>query len=80
MNLFQNPLSLFVTEVSLSGRNVYYTGTIKKREDIHTPELTTLEVSAKGWIRKDGDLYLYKVGKYEILADPGCIGGSSYSL
>ncbi len=37
--------------------------------NIHTPELTTLGTSAKGWIRRNGALYLHKVGKYEIPAD-----------
>lgn len=50
-------MSLFTTEISLSGKN------------IHTPELTTQGASAKGWIRRGGTLYLHKVGKYEIPAD-----------
>lgn len=69
MNLFQNPLSLFVTEISLSGRTTHYQLEDSTRRNIHTPELTTLGASAKGWIRKDGSLYLHKVGKYEIPAD-----------
>lgn len=69
VNLFQNPLSLFVTEISLSGRTTHYQLEDSTRRNIHTPELTTLGASAKGWIRKDGSLYLHKVGKYEIPAD-----------
>lgn len=69
VNLFQNPLSLFVTEVSLSGRNVRYQAGTHERENICTPELTTLGASAKGWIRWDGRLFIHKVGKYEIPAD-----------
>lgn len=69
INLFHNPLSLFVTEVSLSGTNVRYSAQARDRQEIHTPELTTLGASAKGWIRKEGKLYLHKVGKYEIPAD-----------
>lgn len=70
VNLFQNPLSLYITEISLSGASVRCSGeTFDRRQDIHTPELTTLGASAKGWIRKNGTLYLHKVGKYEIPAD-----------
>lgn len=79
VNLFHNPLSLFVTEISLSGQNMHFPMNMKScktnRHDtnqhwnIHTPELTTMGASAKGWIRKNGDLYLHKVGKYEICAD-----------
>ena len=39
------------------------------RLTIHTPELTTLGASAKGWIREEDGLYLHKIGKYEIPAD-----------
>lgn len=69
VNLFRNPLSLFITEISLSGRNVHYRVDIRQKQNIHTPELTTLGASAKGWIRRDEKLYLHKVGKYEIPAD-----------
>lgn len=69
VSLFRNPLSLFVTEVSLSGTNIRYRAEGHMPGNIHTPELTTLGASAKGWIRKDGSLYLHKVGKYEIPAD-----------
>ena len=69
VNLYYNPLSLFVTEVSLSGTNVHYTAETRETRELHTPELTTLGASAKGWIRRDGTLYLHKVGKYEIPAD-----------
>lgn len=69
VNLFQNPLSLFITEISLSGRNLHYQPTGPLRGEIHTPELTTLGASAKGWIRRNGSLFLHKVGKYEIPAD-----------
>lgn len=69
VNLFQNPLALFITELSLSGRNVHYPVTAQMKREIHTPELTTLGASAKGWIRHSDGLYLHKVGKYEIPAD-----------
>lgn len=69
VNLFHNPLSLFVTEISLSGRNTHYSVTAQMKKEIHTPELTTLGASAKGWIRQDDGLHLHKVGKYEIPAD-----------
>lgn len=68
INLFENPLSLFITEVSLSGRNVNYRVDTYLREEIRTPELTTLGASAKGWIRQGGKIYLHKVGKYEVPA------------
>lgn len=69
ISLFRNPLSLYITEVSLSGTNVHYSADVRKRHEIQTPELTTLGVSAKGWIRENGKLFLHKVGKYEIPAD-----------
>lgn len=69
VNLYRNPLSLFVTEVSLSGRNILYQAEMMDRQRIHTPELTTLGASAKGWVRREEELYLHKVGKYEIPAD-----------
>lgn len=68
VNLFQNPLSLFITEVSLSGRNHYYKVDVQVNQMIHTPELTTLGASAKGWIRHEDGLHLHKVGRYEIPA------------
>lgn len=69
VSLFRNPLSLYITEISLSGRNVCYSADIREKQNIHTPELTTLGASAKGWIRQNGKLYLHKIGKYEIPAD-----------
>lgn len=69
VNLFENPLSLFVAEVSLSGTATHFARDIKAEEHIHTPELTTLGVSAKAWIRHEDGIYLHKVGKYEIPAD-----------
>lgn len=68
VNLFRNPLSLFVTEVSLSGRNHYYKVDVQVNHTIHTPELTTLGASAKGWVRHQDGMHLHKVGKYEIPA------------
>ena len=69
VNLFHNPLTLFITEVSLSGRNLNYEVELHGKTNIHTPELTTLGASAKGWIRHEDGLYLHKVGKYEVPAD-----------
>jgi len=68
VNLFHNPLSLFITEVSLSGRNHHYKVDVQVNQTIHTPELTTLGASAKGWIRHEDGLHLHKVGRYEIPA------------
>lgn len=68
VNLFQNPLSLFVTEISLSGKNTNYHFDMNLKQNIHTPELTTLGASAKGWVRHEEGLHLHKVGKYEIPA------------
>lgn len=69
VNLFENPLSLFITEISLSGKNTNYSMEAQVKKEIHTPELTTLGASAKGWIRHEDGLYLHKVGKYEIPAN-----------
>ena len=68
VNLFQNSLSLFITELSLSGRNQHFKVDVEMKQTIHTPELTTLGASAKGWIRHEDGLHLHKVGKYEIAA------------
>lgn len=68
VNLFENPLSLFVTEVSLSGRNINYQGNAEEKSELHTPELTTLGASAKAWIRESDGMYLHKIGKYELPA------------
>ncbi len=69
VNLFENPLTLFITEVSLSGRNERHRIETVRENQIHTPELTTFGVSAKGWIRQGKRLCLHKVGRYEIPAD-----------
>ena len=58
-----------MTELSLSGTNIHYSADSGARRNIHTPELTTMGASAKGWIRREGKLFLHKVGKYEIPAD-----------
>lgn len=77
INLFQNELSFFLTELALSGTNTnqsrpkqneLYEALPKKSLRIHTPELTTMGASAKGWIRQKDGLYLYKVGKNEVAA------------
>ena len=68
VNLFHNPLSLFITEISLSGTNTNYHLDTNLKQTIHTPELTTLGASAKGWVRHEDGLHLHKVGKYEIPA------------
>lgn len=77
VNLFQNELSLFLAELALSGsisretraeRETLYDPIPRRRLKIHTPELTTLGASAKGWIRGKDGLYLHKVGKYELAA------------
>ncbi len=85
VNLFHNELSLFLTELALSGINSRQRLPEKKsvfeflpqrKLKIHTPELTTLGVSAKGWIREKDGLYLHKIGRYEIPASQilDCLG------
>ncbi|MBR0164414.1 MAG: hypothetical protein IJQ12_07060 [Lachnospiraceae bacterium] len=69
INLFTHPLSLFVSEVSLSGGNIRFVTESYQQGAVHTPELTTLGVNAKAWIRQQDGLHLHKVGKYEI---PAC--------
>lgn len=69
VNLFENPLTAYVTELSLSGRILTEAEEEREKKGIRTPELTTLGSGAKGWIRKENELYLHKVGKYEIPAD-----------
>lgn len=64
VNLFHNPLLLYVTEISLSGKNIRYRAEPAGRDKIHTPELTTLGASAKGWIRQQT---LNQMKKPEIL-------------
>ena len=65
VNLFRNPLSFFVAEISLSGQNIHFRQEMNVHdtnwhEKIRTPELTTMGASAKGWIRKNDGLYLHK--------------------
>jgi hypothetical protein len=77
VNLFANPLALFLTELSLSGNNInfddgedaYWLSKPEGQLKIHTPELTTLGANAKGWVRAQDGLFLHKVGRYEIAAD-----------
>lgn len=69
INLYRHPLSLFITEVSLSGSYRHHLPDPAAQAMVHTPELTTLGVSAKAWIRQEDGLYLHKVGKYEL---PAC--------
>lgn len=78
VNLFGNELSLFITELALSGSSwnqsrprqeeLYESFSPSKSLKIHTPELTTMGASAKAWIRQRDGLYLYKVGKNEVAA------------
>ncbi|MDD3402423.1 MAG: hypothetical protein PHQ72_03575 [Hespellia sp.] len=71
-NLFKNAISLSIVETSLSGRtNVHSIPLNESRKRITepTPELTTLGVNAKAWIRENEILYLHKVGKNEIAAN-----------
>lgn len=68
VNLFQNPLSLYVSEISLSGRSVHYQLSAEERSRVCTPELTTWGASAKSWIRRVDGLFLHKLGKYELPA------------
>ncbi len=68
INLFEHPLSVYISGISLSGE-ASGTRPQEKPSPIHTPELTTFGVSAKGWFREDDGLYLYKIGKYELPAD-----------
>lgn len=85
VNLFHNELSLFVAELALSGSNTCQAApgrravlesVPERRLRIHTPELTTLGVSAKGWIRGEDGLYLHKTGRYEVPASQilDCLG------
>ena len=69
INLFHNPLSLFVAGLSLSGDTGFIPQPETPPDPIHTPELTTLGVTAKGWFRERDGLYLYKIGKNELAAD-----------
>ncbi len=77
VSLFRNELTLFVAELALSGSSSHqirtelkglYEFLPEKNLRIHTPELTTLGTSAKGWIREADGLYLHKVGRYEVPA------------
>lgn len=68
VTLFQHELSLFMTEISLSGRSIHYHLSAQEREKIRTPELTTQGINAKGWIRGEDGIYLHKVGKNELPA------------
>lgn len=69
VNLFENPTSTFVTEIAMSGRILQEDAEQQKKKGVRAPELTTAGTGAKGWLRKEGTLYLHKVGKYEVAAD-----------
>ena len=69
INLFENPLSLYIAGLSLSGDAGSFPLPASLPDPIHTPELTTQGVNAKGWFRERDGLFLYKLGKYELAAD-----------
>ena len=60
VNLFQNDISKGMASTALVGDVLHEHG------KIHTPELTTQGQAAKAWVRRDGNLYLYKIGKKEL--------------
>lgn len=62
VNLFQNDISKGMASTALVGDVLHELG------KIHTPELTTQGQAAKAWVRRDGKLYLYKIGKKEMAA------------
>ena len=62
VNLFQNDISKGMASTALVGDVLHEHG------KIHTPELTTQGQAAKAWVRRDGNLYLYKIGKKELAA------------
>lgn len=64
INLYHNDISRPIAATALLGVNL----TFGINQPIHTPELTVGGVSAKGWIREAGQLYLYKVGRKEVAA------------
>ncbi|MBR2764721.1 MAG: hypothetical protein IKE03_01895 [Blautia sp.] len=68
VSLFTHPPSLYIAGISLSGDASLYPLGVHRPSPVHTPELTTLGVNAKGWFREDGIHYLYKIGKNELAA------------
>lgn len=65
VSLFTNTLEKAVTATALLGVSQTF---FSMRERIHTPEFTAQGMAAKAWIRQNGELYLYKVGKKELAA------------
>jgi len=59
ISLRDNSLNEIFTKAALCGEIVTLQGSM------HTPETTTNGISAKGWIRENGKLYLYKRGARE---------------
>ena len=62
INLYCNTISKSLAVTALLGES------LTEHEKIRTPELTTQGISAKAWIRKENDLYLYKIGRREVPA------------
>lgn len=65
VSLFTNSLEKAVSASALLGISTSFSPITEK---LHTPELTVQGMSAKAWIREDGGLYLYKIGKKELAA------------
>lgn len=62
VNLYHNPISKAMASTALVGDVLRETG------KIHTPELTTQGVTAKAWVKNEGETWLYKIGKKELAA------------
>ena len=69
INLFHHPISFYIAGIALTGEYTLPPAKEEKPTPLHTPELTTQGVSAKGWFREKNELYLYKIGKKELAAD-----------
>ncbi|MCI9502166.1 MAG: hypothetical protein HFG76_09255 [Hungatella sp.] len=70
VSLFRNKLEKTVSATALMGVPGYFKDKVREPVEtrIHTPELTVQGLAAKAWIREQGGLYLYKVGKKELAA------------
>lgn len=78
VSLFRNRLEKAVSATALLGVPGYFKDKIREAGkcqgdekpgiQLHTPELTAQGLAAKAWIREQGGMYLYKVGKKELAA------------
>lgn len=70
VNLFENEFDQSIPSLALFGEyNAKHMPFYQRNNKIHTPELTGQGAAAKCFIHEKDGIYLYKIGKKELLAD-----------